>query len=74
MKFGDLKMGDVVYVLHSNNDVEIEKVKQLSSHGGYIQIMFETTNIMAKVLANKSIYFDEEADVVLFMEKHRLKE
>ena len=73
MKFGDLKIGDVVYVLHSNNDVEIETIKQLTSHSGYIGMTFETTDIRVKALADKSIYFDEDSDVVLFMEKHRLK-
>jgi hypothetical protein len=33
---------------------------------------FKTSNIHVKAEANKSIYFDEENDVVLFTKKHDL--
>jgi hypothetical protein len=72
MKFKDLKAGDNVYVLHSNNDWETETIKNISSHKGFIQMAFETTDIFVNVSANESIFFDEKADVVVFTEKHNL--
>ena len=72
MYFKDLKLGDTVYVLHSNNDFEAEQIRYVSSHNGFITIGFETSDINVKVDANKSIFFDENADVVVFMEKHNI--
>ncbi len=72
MLFGDIKLGDAIFVLHSNNTMEKEIVNNISSHNGFITLDFETSPINVKVDPNKSIYFDENADVVLFSEKHNL--
>jgi len=72
MIFGDIKLGDAVFVLHSNNTMEKEIVKNISSHNGFITLDFETSPLNVKADPNKSIYFDEHADVVLFSEKHNL--
>jgi len=72
MMFGDIKLGDAIFVLHSNNTMETEIVKNISSHNGFITLDFETSLLSVKADPNKSIYFDEDADVVLFSEKHNL--
>jgi len=72
VNFGDVNPGDIVYVLHSNNDAEKEIVKNVSSHNGFIYVDFSTTDLKIKVDAKKSIYFDEENDVVVFTKKHKL--
>jgi hypothetical protein len=72
MKFKDLKLGDNIYVLHSNNDFEQEIIKNVTSHNGYIIMGFETTDIIVRAKSESSIHFDEDADVVLFTDKHNL--
>jgi len=71
MQFKDLKINDKVQIMHSNNDVEVEIIKNISSHNGMIIMTFED-DFITKVLPNESIYFDEEQDVVLFTTKHRI--
>ena len=74
MKFKDLKINDIVYILHSDNSFEPEKINFISSHNGMISLAFETSDIKTKVKPEKSIYFDEQNDVVLFTTKHKLIE
>jgi len=72
MKFIDLKINDIVQVLHSNNSVEKEIINNIGSHDGKITLAFSTTDIKCEALPDESIYFDEKNDVVLFTTKHKL--
>jgi len=72
MQFKDLKMGDFVYILHSNNTFEKEIIAEVNSHGGLISMKFSNTNLTVRVESEKSIFFDEENDVVVFSNKHNL--
>ena len=72
MRFGELKHGDKIFVLHSNNTLETEVIERISSHNGFIQMGFSTSSLNVKAKPNESIFFDEEEDVVLFTTKHNL--
>jgi len=71
MQFKDLTIGSEIYVFHSNNTMEKETIKELSSHNGFITMRLIDSSLHIRAQADKSIYFDEENDVVLFTEKHR---
>lgn len=72
MNFTDLKLNDVIQIMHSDNTVELETISNIGSNSGMINLSFSTSNMNVKVLPNESIYFDEIADVVCFTTKHRL--
>jgi hypothetical protein len=72
MQFKDLKINDKIQIFHSDNTVEIETIKNISSHNGMIRMTFNTTDLAVKALPNESIYFDEDNDIVLFTTKHKL--
>lgn len=72
MNFGKLSIGDKLFVLHSDSALEEKRIKTISSHNGFISMSFIDTPLTVKVDSNKSIYFDEAPDVILFTEKHNL--
>jgi len=72
MKFGDLTVGDKVFILYSNNTYETEIIDNITKMDDKLFFGFHTSNLMVEVDASKSIYFDEETDVVIFSEKHNL--
>ena len=72
MMFGELVVGDVVQVMHSNNTMELEVIGDVAPCDGRVRLTFKTTDIVVDALPNESIYFDECNDVVLFTSKHKL--
>ena len=72
MQFKDLKPNDSVFVFHSNQSFDKEVIKDVNSHGGFISLTLVDSDLRLHVEAEKSIYFDESNDVVIFMKKHDL--
>jgi hypothetical protein len=72
MQFGDLKKGNTLYVLYSNNTFEQEIISSVTLTNSLVYFKIESTNLTLRADPSKSIYFDENKDVVLFSEKHNL--
>lgn len=72
MKFGEMSVGNKVFILHSDNTLETEVIDNITKNGNKSFFGFQTSKLVVEVDNARSIYFDEDVDVVVFSEKHNL--